>query len=1012
MNSPAQAPAATETVPASHKVLVAVLALAFFIVPYLTNFGGSGSLGAELVGDGLELVTRNQALLDVQNDPSLGTLGATLTATWWEGSASAPVLYRPVPTFLLGLTAMAAGPYNPAEPGDAPFPYHAIILGLYVITALLVTELAFQLTRNAKAALVSGALFATLPVHLSAVLDVGNIAVLSAAALGFGAWLLWLRSADKPSNLPGAAILLLLACLSHESALALPVIFFFGEFARAREGGIGSGMATAMGRSGALILCLVSVAAALVLRASVGGQLLPQFQPTQELTNPLLSYDVLTRAANGLRMMAAGTGAALGINTLSSNWGFGADYSFGQVPVLKAFSLWNLFGLAVVLFSVFLAVRFYKSCRTRSALVLGFFAFLLLISNVILPTSHMFSEAPLFLPSALVAIFLGATLVRFGSAGAALGLALAAGAGVWNHVESRNWVTNTDYWEHNIRNTSVNSARAHYAHALDAISAEIPYLAKTNLERAVEIYPAYAEAYALLGNLYLMPGGINDAQLAVKCFRSSLEIQLEQTDYSPPAEPLITQFDFGPRALLFRLNALSLFNKESANAKEHLSYLDGLIAKGYNSAYIHHRRATALIANGQPDEAEAAFKKSYEMEPTKDCIEAYGRFLRDRGKYEDALTLYAQVTDFSNQYEKARILLARAETEALVQSEGPEKVLSTINELLTLNQSMRAEGEEQLEPVDYFRLKYIEARAKLALYENELNRERLEEVAFDLKAAVANSTPTPESIEASGLLAQILLSLGELDDAREIYEELVRVSQQPSLGLMLGDVYYKLGRYPDALDQFQRVDSALVDAVEMYPDDVQFQAVLASTRSKVLNIYSKMEKEQDALVTIEQWHQEAPNGNDPNVLMIHAGWLAGLGDMQGALQQANMLEAEFPGLPSAQSFLSNIKNMAELESKLLQAELPAGDLELLASLRNNFGNHEGAIELARRAIAAHETIEEKVRSTRLLSICLVAAEKAGEAVEELSNLLEMELPADQRANIELELGRLKSAIAQ
>ena len=87
MNSSAQSTGSAAEPQAWHKILVAVLALAFFVTPYL--FSGqqnpTDALGSELVGDGLLLVTGHPELVEAQKGWS--NVPGTLTSTWWGGTA-------------------------------------------------------------------------------------------------------------------------------------------------------------------------------------------------------------------------------------------------------------------------------------------------------------------------------------------------------------------------------------------------------------------------------------------------------------------------------------------------------------------------------------------------------------------------------------------------------------------------------------------------------------------------------------------------------------------------------------------------------------------------------------------------------------------------------------------------------------------------------------------------------------------------------------------------------------
>jgi hypothetical protein len=285
--------------PPLYQAIVAVLAAAFLLYPYLFSSPAreKGALGNELVGDGLALVTQHPVLRTVQEDGS--ALASTLTTGWWEGVYENQRLYRPLSTLLLGVAGAAAGPYDEAAPGKTAFPYHFLVVLLNVGCALAVLQLANTLFGNARMALVSAALFAVLPVHGEVLYDVANVAELLWTVLGLAAWNAWLQAGDAPLRRPGrlaaCLTLLFLASLAKEGAFALPLVFFAMDVGRAKAGGLGAGVRHALSKWPALAACAAVLLVSLGLRYAVLGAIAPEYIAYNRLDNALIPESGLTQ---------------------------------------------------------------------------------------------------------------------------------------------------------------------------------------------------------------------------------------------------------------------------------------------------------------------------------------------------------------------------------------------------------------------------------------------------------------------------------------------------------------------------------------------------------------------------------------------------------------------------------------------------------------------------------------------------------------------------------------------
>lgn len=1020
MNSPAEAPGAPKS---WHKGLVALLAVAFFLYPYLLGRQTSPETrGAELVGDGYVLVTQHPVLRDAQAKGGVAPIGEALKTTWWGPITAGQALYRPIPMALLAAAGSLGEPYMESAPKDAPFPYHLFVLALNALCALLVYELAWLVLKSDKAALVAGALFATLPIHGEVIFDVAGVAELSAAAFSLAAWIAWIRAGDsplaKPAQLAIALLCLFLATLCKESAFGLPLVFFLFDLRLGKDGGLAQGFSRALAKLPALVLCGLVLGASAWLRHGVTGELRPTYVAEHGLDNPLLFQSAAVRVMNALRVLAMGTASVFGVNLMSANWNYSPDYSYNQIPVLPAFSPSNLLGLAAVGGALAVAAVLYRRCRTRAALVFAFLGATLLTSNLLFPIGTIFGDRLMFFPSAVAVLFAAAFLARAGLPGTVLGLALALGGGAWTWWHGKeHWMTASDLWNYAAVEAVPSSARARFQNAIDARNDQVYGLARKELERALEIRPDYAQAMSLLGDLHMLPQE-HDPERALELWRKACETQLESAGWRYGSEPLITETSFGPRALLFRTTGVRVFApvEELHDPAEHLQWLDSLRERGYDSAYLHHKRAETLVALGRAAEAEAEFERSIEMEPTRDGIQAFGKFLQDQGRAQEALTLYDTLTDFATPGERVAVLLSRAEASFV---EGPDKVEALADQLWSMRDELAREGKYLFTPEEEFRTLSLRARARLLRYGPNATQEQLEEVIQVLQNACgAWRVHNQQTLDALMLLVQLMITAHQDEEARPLLESLVFGQESrggttaevpPSLRLLLGQVYARLGRYQDALEQFEKIDANLVQAAQAFgaEGDASFRKVLLDTRRLVLDMHSLLGQESQAYAAIDEWHVRAPGGTDPDALVVQTYWELSRGRAELALEAARTLLQEFPEDERGPAIQDNLVKIQALERVVREGSDPA-KAEELAVLRRQLGDTPGAIEAAERAV---ELTPESapLEAARRLALVAACQEQAGDlpaAKAAVDRALELELPATERTAYEAERARL------
>ncbi|QDU85899.1 Tetratricopeptide repeat protein [Planctomycetes bacterium Pla163] len=634
------------------RALIAIAALLTLLSPFLVTFGeAQRSVGNELVGDGLLLVTQHPVMRSAPVDS--GALLAALTTDWWSDLQPGSALYRPVPTFILGLTSIVSSTgqdyaYNLLEPGTSGLPFKFLMIAGKIICALLVLELAFAFTKDRRIAFLAGLLFAVLPVHGQTVLDIGGLATITATIFSLAAWLAWLRAgAGKTSALIACAVFTLLAALSMEFAFLLPLVFLAGDAGRAGKGGLADGLRFAAGRLGAMVPVAVALLVAVGLRVAMTGQLLPQYMPGSEVENPLIAAGAFTRILDGLRLAIAGLPVMVGINPFSSgHLGFSADYSAPQIALGSAFGLANLIGLAAWALAIGAVVLVFARCRTRGALLLATLVALLAQAHIVAPMGDVFSERLLFFPSAILAILLASlvapVLGRIGSTPGNVVALVAAAVLAWFGVaRAGDFSNDRDLWRVTSRTTAEASTRAHFNYGRVLLREDSPSSAKTAFERAitpVKGQPStdHTWARALLSRALLMDG--EDAGAAVPLTEAiAIQIEREGGTWAPSRWDNVLRED-RTDILLWQLTSIRV--DRGIDPEGHLDYLDGLLASGYQSPYVHLYRGDTLRTLARLEEAEQAYRDGIAIEPIFSIVRRLGRFMRQQGRDGEAEVLY------------------------------------------------------------------------------------------------------------------------------------------------------------------------------------------------------------------------------------------------------------------------------------------------------------------------------------------------------------------------------------
>ena len=446
----------------------------------------------------------------VRDNPRLSSparVGEVFSTHYFGGPLSTAKNYRPVVLLSYALQRWTTG--------TDPFPFHAVNVVLHAATTLLLAAWLLALGMPRGPSLAAAALFAVVPVHVEAVTGIVGRAELLVALLLFASALLFLRATDGPRlrALPycGALAAFLLALFAKEHAVVLPGVVLLGEVVRrdASEPLASRLRRKALPAAGLLL----PLAAFVAVRALfVGSGLLAAGSAFFELDNPLVLLSAPLRAGNGLWLLlryAAKTFVPVGL---------AADHSAHALDL--AVSLADPRAIAGLLGTLALAALAVASLRRLPLVALGMALFLgafLPTSNVLFPIGTVFAERLAYLPSAgLLAAAAGLVAAiprRTGKFRAALlSIALATYAGT---TVARNEVFRSDETLYaDLLSKVPRSARARYNAAYLAWGRGETTVARSNLEKAVALFPRSYDAWSLLGLVAAKEGRLDEARAA------------------------------------------------------------------------------------------------------------------------------------------------------------------------------------------------------------------------------------------------------------------------------------------------------------------------------------------------------------------------------------------------------------------------------------------------------------------------------------------------------------------
>jgi len=455
---------------------------AAFLLPNL------GALACGFVFDDRVLIVDNSSLHAASFRQLAHVFRHVWTSGYWPDNRSLG-LYRPVSQMLWALIWFAGGSAHPSL-------FHLAGLALGVAVVLLLYRLLSIVEVPRRVAFIAAALFALFPIHTDATTSVVGSAELLAAGLAIAALIFYYRDQPVP-----ALLLFALAVFSKESAAAfaaIPLVFprpashhllpRYRQFVAAGAAAI--------------------IAAALFIHHAIGHGIAGASK-----IPPIDNPEVLVSA--GPRILTALWTQCLYIFKTFVPVTLSADYSYKQIPLVMGLGDWRaLAGLLLVAVAVYVAWRM-PEFRTPVLIYAILFS---PTANILFPIGTIMGERLIYAPSLALALLAAIPIARSRHWKTTL-LAVALIFGVRTAVRNLDWL-NSERFYTKLAETSPNAAKSHYSIGVLLSSRGDDTAAIEAYDRAIAIYPAYAEAYRNRGNSLARLGRRDEAMASYRqCLR-------------------------------------------------------------------------------------------------------------------------------------------------------------------------------------------------------------------------------------------------------------------------------------------------------------------------------------------------------------------------------------------------------------------------------------------------------------------------------------------------------------
>jgi len=453
---------------------------AAFLLPNL------GALACTFVYDDRVIIVENDAL----HPRTLEQFGRLWVTGYWPDPRGQE-LYRPV-SKTLWATLWAVGG------GNHPWMYHLVGLALGLAVVLLLHRFLLAVDSPPRTAFIAACLFALLPIHTEATTSVVGSAETLAAAFALCALLLYRRGRILP-----ALALFALAVFSKESSAAFAAIPLVLPGAR-RDLPRRSSLFAGLGAG------LVIAAAALAHRLVSRSDRIPA------IDNPASLISSAQRILTALWVQCLYLSKTIVPATLS------ADYSYKQIPLVMNLDDWRAWaGLVLAGGAAVLAL----ASRRFRAPVLIYAALFAVTANVLFPIGTIMGERLAYAPSIGLTL-LAAILLAENKHWKIVLAALALLYGARTVARNLDW-RNPEVFYTRLAETSPASAKAQYSIGALRASLGDDVAAIAAYDRAIAVFPAYAEAFRNRGNALARLGRNADA---MESYRQCL--RFDPTDYA------------------------------------------------------------------------------------------------------------------------------------------------------------------------------------------------------------------------------------------------------------------------------------------------------------------------------------------------------------------------------------------------------------------------------------------------------------------------------------------------
>jgi tetratricopeptide (TPR) repeat protein len=587
---------------AKRHLLVAAVVLLLCAAAY------ANTLQNGFVYDDNAIVAGNPLIRSLENLPRIFRTG------YWGAENTDAGLYRPV--------VIATYAFDHALWGYRPSCFHAVNIALHGLVSVLGYLLLLVLLKRPVVAAVGAFIFAVHPVHVEAVSGiVGRAEILSAGftllalLFHFG----YIESGGR-RRVIGAAVAYLLALLTKESAIVLPLLAVAIEAsARATPRPASEPPARRFGWRvyagyGAALLAVGLLRLLVLGPQQTGGP-----AAVSIMDNPL--YDLPAAQRIGSALYVLGRYVAL----LAVPLRLSADYSYSQIPpLLSLLDARVLAALAVGFVGAWLLLRSFgrhHAFLVGAVLLMGP---LLPVSNLVVPIGTILAERLLYLPTLGFALILALGFQRTARrrqrafAWGALGVMLAL-YGARTVDRNRDWRDDSTLFAAALdvvpRSSRMHLYSGRYLSQIGRYDEAIE-----RLEESLEILPGNPDAIGELGYAHLGRGDFVEAE---RRFREAVRIDPD---------------DVGGHYGLGRLcqqqgrygEALDAFRRCVDIAPLHL---DARVQTGI-----------AHYAAGDVEKAAAAFESVLNLDPTALSAEYYlGLMERERGSFLEARRRYERV---------------------------------------------------------------------------------------------------------------------------------------------------------------------------------------------------------------------------------------------------------------------------------------------------------------------------------------------------------------------------------